>query len=196
MRYAQSDQTTHWKTDSSYTSQVNYDFKTPCLLEVYPNHGPGIELKPGETFKSVRTHELLMDSEDRERRGLAIRKMYNAVAPWTAANPVFMHLVSSNDEQVKTAIDQCAATGYEAVIMSFGSNCNMEDTTAGNISRWKSIADYAHNKGIKIGGYSLFSSRRISDEDDVIDPVSGLPDKGALFGHAPCLRQQMGTGIH
>lgn len=192
MRYAQSDQTTHWKTDSLYTSQVNYEFKTPCLLELYPDHGPCVELKPGETFKSVRTHELLMDSEDMERRGLAIRKMYDAVAQWTAANPIFMHLVSSNDEQVKTAIDQCAATGYEAVIMSFGSNCNMEDTTTGNISRWKSIADYAHGKGIKIGGYSLFSSRRISDEDDVIDPVSGLPDKGALFGHAPCLGSKWG----
>jgi hypothetical protein len=192
MRYDISDQTTHWKADSAYTSQVNYSYQTPCLLEVYPEKVKAVELKPGEVFKSVRTHELLLDSYDRERRGLAIRRMYRVVAPWTTANPIFMHLVSSNDEQVKKAIDQCAATGYEAVILSFGSHCHMEDTSVSNIGRWKELAGYAHSKGIQIGGYSLFSSRRISDADDVIDPVTGLPDKAAFFGAAPCLGSKWG----
>jgi hypothetical protein len=191
MRYDLSDQTTHWKADSAYTSQVNYDYQTPCLLETYPEKAPGIDLQKGETFNSVRTNELLMDSYDRERRGLAIRTMYNTVAPWTTANPIFMHLVSRNDEEVRTAIDQCAATGYEAVILSFGSHCNMEDTTAANIKRWKQLAAYAHSKGIFIGGYSLFSSRRISDEDDVIDPKTGKPG-GAFFGNAPCFGSKWG----
>ncbi|PIH03026.1 hypothetical protein CS542_03035 [Pedobacter sp. IW39] len=39
-------------TDSTYTSQVNYNLKTPCLLEVYPPIGPGVEIAPGNTFKS------------------------------------------------------------------------------------------------------------------------------------------------
>ncbi len=51
MRYDISDQTTHWKTDSVYTSQVNYNFQTPCLLEVYPEKLTGIELKPGEVIQ-------------------------------------------------------------------------------------------------------------------------------------------------
>lgn len=192
MRYDLSDQTTHWLPDTAYTSQVNYTYQTPCLLEVYPQKVTGIEIRPGEVFSSVRTYELLMDSYDRERRGLSIQKMYSTVAPWTTANPLFMHLVSSNDEEVKTAIDQCAATGYEALILSFGSHCNMEDTSAANIFRWKKLAAYAHAKHLLIGGYSLLSSRRISDEDDVIDPVSGLPDKGAFFGNAPCLGSRWG----
>ncbi|MEJ7588021.1 MAG: hypothetical protein WKI04_10725 [Ferruginibacter sp.] len=83
MRYDISDQTTHWKTDSLYTSQVNYNYQTPCLLEIYPEKLVSVELSPGQVFRSVRTHELLMDSYDRERRGLAIRKMYRVVAPWT-----------------------------------------------------------------------------------------------------------------
>ncbi|MGN6493827.1 MAG: alpha-galactosidase, partial [Agriterribacter sp.] len=191
MRYDISDQTTHWKIDSSYTSQVNYNYQTPCLLEVYPEKAPGIELKPGETFNSVRTNELLMDSYDRERRGLAIRKMYRAIAPWTTSNPIFMHLVSKNDQQVYTAIDQCAATGYEALILSFGSHLNMEDSSAGNIEKWKKLTDYAHSKNIKIGGYSLFSSRRIDDETDVVDPKTGKPG-GAFFGNAPCFGSKWG----
>lgn len=192
MRYDISDQTTHWKTDSVYTSQVNYGYQTPCLLEIYPEKVTAVDLRPGEIYKSVRTHELLMDSYDRERRGLAIRKMYRAVAPWTTQNPIFMHLVSRNDEEVKNAIDQCVATGYESLILSFGSHCNMEDTSAANVDKWKKIAQLAHQKGLKIGGYSLFSSRRISDEDDVIDPASGKPDGAAFFGHAPCLGSNWG----
>jgi len=191
MRYDISDQTTHWKTDSSYTSQVNYNFETPCLLEIYPERAPGIELAKGETFTSVRTNELLMDSYDRQRRGLMLRKMYRTIAPWTTQNPIFMHLVSKNDEEVKAAIDQCVATGYEAVILSFGSHLNMEDSSQKNIIKWKALADYAHQKNILLGGYSLFSSRRISDADDVIDIKTGKPG-GAFFGNAPCFGSKWG----
>jgi hypothetical protein len=191
MRYDISDQTTHWKTDSVYTSQVNYNYQTPCLLEVYPEKAPGIELQIGEVFKSVRTHELLMDSYDRQRRGLMIKKMYRTVAPWTTQNPIFMHLVSKNDDQVRSAIDQCVATGYEAVILSFGSHLNMEDSSTSNIERWKALTNYAHNKNILLGGYSLFSSRKISNEDDVVDVKTGKPG-GAFFGNAPCFGSKWG----
>jgi hypothetical protein len=158
---------------------------------VYPDKAPGIDLKPGEDFSSIRTYELLMDSYDRERRGLTIRKMYHSIAPWTTMNPIFMHLVSKNDDEVKNAIDQCAATGYEALILSFGSHLNMEDSSLKNIQRWKQLADYAHSKGIMIGGYSLFSSRRISEEDDVINPKTGKTG-GAFFGNAPCFGSKWG----
>jgi len=191
MRYDISDQTTHWVTDSSYTSQVNYNYQTPCVLEVYPEKVKAVVLAPGEGIKSPRTHELLMDSYDRERRGMMIQRMYATVAPWTTQNPIFMHLVSRNDEQVITAVDQCAATGYEALILSFGSHCNMEDTSAANVARWKKLTAYAHSKGILVGSYSLFSSRRINDETDVIDPQTGKPG-GAFFGNAPCMGSQWG----
>jgi hypothetical protein len=68
----------------------------------------------------------------------------------------------------------------------------MEDTTAENIRRWKTLSDYAHSKNIFIGGYSLLSSRKISDQDDVIDPNTGKPDAAAFFGNAPCLGSKWG----
>lgn len=192
MRYELSDQATHWHIDSSYTSQVNYDYQTPCVVEVYPTLGVGIELGPNETYKSIRSYELLLDSYDRERNGLARRKMYRTLFPWTTQNPIFMHLISTDPAKVRSVIDQCAETGYEMVILSFGSGLNMEDNSDTNIQKFKELADYAHSKGIKLGGYSLFSSRRIDDETDVIDPVTGLPNKGAFFGHAPCLASKWG----
>ncbi len=195
MRYDLSDQTTHWLIDSTYTSQVNYDFNTPCLLEVYPEKAPNIDLNPGETFRSPHSFELLMDSYDRERRGLAVRRMYRTVAPWTTENPIFMHLVSKKDEEVYAVIDQCVAAGYEALILSFGSHLKMELNTPENHAKWKKIADYAHQKGVMIGGYTLFSSRKIGPETDVIDPKTGKPG-GAFFGNAPCFASQWGLDYH
>ena len=190
--YRLSDHTNHWKPDSSYTSQVDYGLQTPCLLEVYPERGPAVVLQAGDSFRSVRAAELLIDTYDRERRGLSIRRMYRVLVPWSTENPIFLHLVSKNDEEVRSAVDQCAATGYEMLILSFGSHCNLEDTSAANIRRWKGLADYAHRRGIRIGGYSLFSSRRIDDANDVIDPVTGKPDVAAVFGAAPCLGSRWG----
>lgn len=192
MRYELSDQATHWKIDSSYTSQVNYNYETPCVVEIYPTLGVGIDLAPNANYVSIRSYELLLDSYDRERNGLARRKMYRTIAPWTTQNPIFMHLISTDPVKVKATIDQCLETGYEMVILSFGSGLNMEDASEANIRKFKELADYAHGKGIKLGGYSLFSSRRIDDENDVIDPVTGLPDKGAFFGNAPCLASKWG----
>lgn len=195
MRYELSDQTTHWLQDTAYTSQVNYALRTPVQLEVYPEHAPGVTIKNGESFHSVRTAELLIDTYDRERRGLMIRRMYRTLAPWTTQNPIFMHLVSKKDDEVRTAIDQCAATGYEALILSFGSHCQMEDTSALNVAHWKQLADYAHSKGVQIGSYALFSSRRISDSDDVIDPATGKPGGAYFGGHAPCFGSKWGLAF-
>ena len=191
MRYNLSDQTSHWKIDSSYTSQVNYNYSTPCILEVYPSYGPEMDIPPGGKIESVQTYELAMDSYDRQRRGMAIQKMYSTIAPWITANPIFMHLISKNDAEVYKAIDQCAATGYEALILSFGSHINMEDTGATNLKRCKNFTDYAHKKGIKMGVYSLFSSRKISEADDVINPKTGKTG-GSFFGNAPCFGSNWG----
>ncbi|AWV98290.1 alpha-galactosidase [Arcticibacterium luteifluviistationis] len=192
MKYRLSDQATHWKVDSAYTSQVNYALTTPCVAEIYPSLGVGIDLKTKETYTSIRSYELLHDTYDKERQGLAVRKMYRTIAPWTNQNPIFMHLISTDDKKVREVIDQCAATGYEMVILSFGSGLSMEDASGKNIAKFKKLVDYAHSKGIKLGGYSLFSSRSIDDENDVIDPVTGLPNTAATFGHAPCLASEWG----
>jgi hypothetical protein len=67
----------------------------------------------------------------------------------------------------------------------------MEDTSQVNIQKIKSLVDYAHSKGIEMGGYSLFSSRSIDPKDDVINPETGKTG-GAIFGNAPCLGSEWG----
>lgn len=191
MNHITANQTIHWEIDTQYTSQVNWLRETPCLLESKLPKGPEVTLKPKDTFTSYRTFELLLDATDRERQTLSLRRMYRTIAPWAGENPMFMHLTSTDPEVVHRAVDQCVDTGYEMVILSFGSGLSMEDTSAANIQKFKDLADYAHQKGIELGGYSLFSSRRISDEHDVIDVKTGKPG-AAKFLHAPCLASQWG----
>ena len=66
----------HWLPDPQYGTQVNYQRKTPCLLECRPPMGPGEVIAPGGEFASFRTFELVHDGTDRERQGLAVRRMY------------------------------------------------------------------------------------------------------------------------
>gem|GEM_PF-64576 len=186
MTYDESNQALTWEVDPAYTSQVNWERKMPCVLKSQPKIGPQVQLEQGKSFESFRTFILALDNGDRERNTLAKRKMYRTLAPWATENPIFMHLTSTDPVIVKSAIDQCVETGYEMVILSFGSGLNMEDTSTANIQKFKALADYAHSKNIQLGGYSLFSSRQIDDETDVVDIKTGLPGGAKFGGHAPC----------
>ncbi|MBK1828703.1 hypothetical protein [Haloferula rosea] len=72
----------HYRPDPEFKTQVNYALKQPCLLVVEPTRGPAQAVEPGASFESFRVFELAMDSTQRERRALAVRKMYRTVAPW------------------------------------------------------------------------------------------------------------------
>lgn len=187
----EADVTEYWEADPRFTSQCNYPMVTPCLLEVKLPMGPNETVKSGETFTSFRVWEMPMDSWDRERKGLFIRQMYRTISPWLTENPIFMHCTSSDPEVVKTAIDQCAETGYEMVILSFGSGLDMENESEENYAKFKSLNDYARSKGVDLGGYSLLSSRWISDDVDVINPKTGRRG-GMIFGSSPCLSSDWG----
>ncbi len=183
--------TTYWERDPEYLTQVSYPRENPCLLESRPPIGPETDIASGQTFESFRTFELAFDTTDRERKGLSIRRMYRTIAPWITENPLMMHVRRAEPEAVRLGIDQCAEVGFEMIILTFGSGFNIENEDPIYLAQMKELADYAHSKGIEIGGYSLLSSRRISDEHDVIDVATGKPG-GAKFGNAPCIGSQWG----
>ncbi|MBL9121573.1 MAG: hypothetical protein JNL80_16825, partial [Phycisphaerae bacterium] len=91
MENATSAPSVRWVDDPLYATQVHYDRHTPCLLECGPTVGPRVTLAPGDRFESPRVFELLFDSTDRERRGLAQRRMYRTIAPWVQENPLIFH---------------------------------------------------------------------------------------------------------
>lgn len=183
----------HWVRDTAYTTQVNYELNTPCLLEVRPPEGPEQTLTETQIFSTFRTWELLYDGDEKERNAMARRKMYRTIAPWSQENPILMHVRNADEQSVKLAIDQCAETGFEMVIMTFGSGFAMDSDRPDDITRVKMLADYAHGKRVALGGYSLLASRAVSDETDVINPATGKRGGFAVFGHSPCLGSDWGT---
>lgn len=192
MSVSNSSKTTYWTNDPDYGTQVNYELKTPAVLESRPPVGPDKTIAAGDQFESFVTFELLHDSSERERKGMAVRRMFRTVAPWVTENPLMLHLTSVDPRVVHTAIDQCAELGFEMVIFSFGSGLNMEDDSAANIAKFRDFVQYAHGKGVQIGGYSLLASRRIDDDNDVINPATGKTG-GAIFGNSPCLGSKWGV---
>lgn len=187
----ETDITENWVEDPAYTSQRNYLLQTPAILDVSPRIGPNQTIGPNNMFRSFSVYEMPFDSDDRERQGLFKRRMYRSIAPWTSENPIFMHLTSTDPDVVHRAIDQCDSTGYEMVILSFGSGLNAEDTTAANIAKYKGFVDYAKSKNIEMGCYSLLASRWISDDVDIINPETGKRG-GMRFGSSPCLASDWG----
>jgi len=181
-----------WQPDPQYLTQVNYRRQTPCLLETKPPLGPEVSIQPGECFESFRTYILVHDSTERERKGLAVRRIYRTIAPWALENPIMMHVRSARPDAVRKGIDQCAEVGFEMIILTFGSGFNIESESPDYIRQIKDLVDYAHSKGIEIGGYSLLASRRVSDEHDVVNPDTGKPGGFAAFGNSPCIGSQWG----
>ncbi|QZE13926.1 NPCBM/NEW2 domain-containing protein [Halosquirtibacter laminarini] len=186
MSFASSNKVVNWVTDKKYTSQANYNLNTPCVLECKPPIGPSVSLNRNSKFSSFRVWFMPYDSYDKQRKGLEQNRFYMTVAPWTTENPIFLHLVSSKPKDIKNAIDQASEVGYEMVILSFGSGLNMENSDPKYLKKYKKLADYAHSKGIELGGYSLLSSRWISDDVDVINPKTGKRG-GMIHGSSPCL---------
>ncbi|MDR2980838.1 MAG: hypothetical protein LBV12_01175, partial [Puniceicoccales bacterium] len=179
-------QSVHWESDPDYKTQVNYMRRTPALLRISPEVGPRQTIAAGETFESFRAWLLLQDSRDRERAGLAERRMYRTLAPWVTENPVMMHVRRADDAAVRLAIDQCAEVGFEMVILTFGSGFNFENRDLAYQDRFKALADYAHTKKIALGGYSLLSSRNADPRsDNCVTPK-------ATHGVMPCLGAKWG----
>jgi hypothetical protein len=184
--------TVRWLRDPSYSTQVSYPLETLCLLECAPPLGPDVLVAAGESFESFRTWELAFDSHDPKRRALTLARMYRTIAPWSQENPLIFHVRSAQDDAVRAAIDQAAEVGFELVIMTFGSGFSIENPQPDYLARIKALADYAHSKGVALGGYSLLASRSIGAAHDVVNPATGKPGGFATFGDSPCIESEWG----
>lgn len=183
MQAAKDNLAVRWVTDPHYHSdQIS-------LMECAPPLGPELEIGPKDIWRSFTVFELLHDSGDPERRGMATRKMMTTLAPWIQENPLYMHIRYAEPEKVKFAIDQCAEVGFEMVMLSYGSGFDIENKSPAYLDEMKELATYARARDIAIGGYTLLASRGGDARDLIIDVKTGLPG-GGRFGPSPCLCSQ------
>jgi len=186
-----------WIHDLLYRTGIQYygQFK-PCLLECAPPFGPELNVASGGTWESFRAFELLRDSTDRERRGLAECRLWRTIAPWTQENPIYIHGLTAKPEAVKLAVDQCAEVGFEMNILTFGSSFDAENTNAAYRAQMKELVDYAAAKQVALGGYDLLASRSVPGAAQAISQLTDKPagrKDGARFGQTPCLATDWGA---
>ena len=147
---------------------------------------PGTE---GGVFTSFKTIELVLDSTEKERTGLAVRRLKRLLAPASQENPIFMHLTANptDTKAVEAAIDQMQAVGFEMIIFSFGSGFQIESTNEDYIAKIKASIDYAKSHGgIEVGAYDLIALTRNPPNASwaSISPTSGAHDGNACFASA------------
>ncbi|MCR5162429.1 MAG: hypothetical protein K6C40_00265 [Thermoguttaceae bacterium] len=176
--------------DPEYTTQVSYLKQEFCLLDCSPELGPAQRLQPGETFETYRIYELLFDSTERQRRSLSLARLYRTLAPWTNENPLMFHKTTAKPEHIREGIEQCKATGFEVIIMSFGSGFNLESKDPNYRAVYKQLADEARNAGLGLGGYSLTASRNAGTLADNVQNPS------PRYGRCPCLGSAWGKDYH
>ena len=118
----------HWVADPQYSSQVNYRRESPVLLEVRPDMGPGVSIPAGGEWTSFRLRAgIRLHRPGTPRAGAPSHVPDDCSVGHAEPDPDARAAIGP--DSVKLAIDQCAATGFEMVILSFGSGFNMEQET-------------------------------------------------------------------
>jgi hypothetical protein len=76
-----------------------------CVRRVFSLFAPLVQVG----YTSFRARVLLLDSEDHERRGLALKRVSLLTMPWVTENPLFFHLTDTSPLGLRLAADDAAA---------------------------------------------------------------------------------------
>lgn len=125
------------------------------VLEVAPQFKMNRKVAPNESLNSIVAYELLFMADYYEQRLIEVKSMYRRIAPWCTDNVLFFHLISNSSKAIRKAVGECAEIGLEMMIQSFGSGVNMESGSKHYLKRIKKTYDYGHQKGIRMGAYTL-----------------------------------------
>lgn len=192
--YAAGGSTTKWEVDLEYNTWATHNQAEDKFLD-YPHHcllisklpmGPYTMMSNIEPFKSHVTFELLQDSDDRERQTLGHRRLYRKLAPQTTESLLGAGITSHDEKVLKDFIDQMAEVGMERLDIMAWPGVSHDNLDPEYLRLWRTIADYAKERGIIMGGYELqVASRGRGDEVDTVHPETG--EVGSIFGRSVCV---------
>lgn len=117
--------------------------------------GPNAVVDPKQTFIGLRAYMLAHTSTYYEQKMIEVKQMYRKICPWVLDSPLIFHVLSDKENKLKKTIDMVKNANFDMVIQSFGSGVNIESTNEKYKQSHRKIYDYAHSKGLRIGGYTL-----------------------------------------
>lgn len=130
-------------------------------------------IAPGQRFSSLRVFEFVMPNTSQALKGLAFRKATRKLFPWTCERYLCMGTIPAlNIDDYYKAIDTAAEAGFEYINMHHGwrnhspmmvsplfTNYNDYELRPELFPNgWEDVrklTDYAHDKGLKIGFYTI-----------------------------------------
>ena len=150
-------------TSIKWTTEDNKELGSfqPLLTCSYDKNF-SLPLANGEEFESYKVFEVLVGSNDKERSGLALRRLRRLLAPQSQENPIYFHMTNGSSEAFRFAVDQVSEVGFEMIFYSFGSGFDLETK---DLSRLKADIAYANAKGLEVGGYDLIAWTRRPTSD-------------------------------
>lgn len=192
--YQAGESTTLWSVDPDYNTWASQNQAEDAFLD-FPHRnmlisrlpvGPDTAVAKNRPFQSFVTFELLQDSDDRERKSLAHRRMYRVLAPQVTESLLTGGITSNDPAKLKAFIDQMAELGMERLDIMAWVGIQHDNLNPDYVNFWKDIAIYARERGIIIGGYELqIASRGRGKQVDCVNPETGKP--GSLFGQSVCV---------
>lgn len=186
--------TTKWVVDPDYHTWASHNqaedkflsFPHHCLLVSKLPMGPYTKVGKEKPFKSFVTFELLQDSDDWERKTLGHRRMYKKLAPQTTESLIAGGITSHDEQKLKAFIDQMAELGMERLDIQAWPGISHDKLDSTYVQHWRTIANYAKERGIIMGGYELqVASRGRGQDVDCIHPETGK--QGSMFGQSVCV---------
>lgn len=189
--------TTCWDIDKEYNTWASHNQAEDKFLD-FPHHnllvsrlpmGPNTVVSREAPFKSFVTFELLQDSDDKERKSLGHRRMYKKLAPQVTESLLAAGITSHDEAKLKALIDQMAELGMEQLDIMAWPGISHDNLDSAYVQLWRSVATYAKERGIVMGGYELqVASRGRGEKVDCIHPETGKP--GSLFGQSVCIASE------
>ena len=87
----------------------------------------------------------LFDSDDAERQSLSRRRVIRTLYPQITEAPLYFYATQADSASIRAVADQCAETGFEAIILSFGSGFNPSSTNASYIAQMAKDVEYVRS---------------------------------------------------
>lgn len=152
--------------------------------------GPWQPIRPGESQSFFTVFLTLFDSDDLPRQSLSRRRVVRTLFPQVTETPLYFYSTDASSAGIRRVADQAHATGFEAILLSFGSGFDPSSTNQTYIAQVKNDTLYCRSKGVMIGGYTLMQNppnlrgNDYCQSPDGAKAPSGMPARIADFSTA------------
>jgi hypothetical protein len=165
-----------WGPDGAW--QYYYDQGVnETMLDARYAIGPGLNVT-NRNLTTFRLYEILHDTDDLDRQGLARKKLLRTAAPAILTDLWPAYMVGGDSASIRNGADMASQAGFRAL----HTQTDPFDFSPAHIAQVRSDIAYVHSKGLLAAFYVLLQNPPgMTPEEQAIDPVTGQGEGVACF---------------